>query len=108
MEREALTLDNLALAMAAKNSNGFVIAQVERVCAPGALNPRQVQIPGVMVDCVVVAQPENHHQTYATVYSPAFSGELQGAARHRWRRCRSTSARSSRAAAPSSCRWAAW
>jgi propionate CoA-transferase len=79
MEREALTLDNLALAMAAKNSNGFVIAQVERVCAHGALNPRQVQIPGVLVDCVVVAKPEHHHQTYATVYSPAYSGELKAA-----------------------------
>jgi propionate CoA-transferase len=77
MEREALTLDNLALAMAAKNSNGFVIAQVERVCAHGALNPRQVQIPGVLVDCVVVAQASNHVQTYGTAYSPAFSGELK-------------------------------
>jgi propionate CoA-transferase len=77
MEREALTLDNLALATAAKNSNGFVIAQVERVCAHGALNPRQVQIPGVMVDCVVVAPPEQHWQTYGTIYNPAFSGELK-------------------------------
>ena len=77
MEREALTLDNLALAMAAKNSNGFVIAQVERICAHGMLNPRQVQIPGVLVDCVVLAQAENHPQTYATVYNPAFSGELK-------------------------------
>jgi propionate CoA-transferase len=41
------------------------------------LNPRQVQIPGVLVDCVVLAQPENHTQTYATVYNPAFSGELK-------------------------------
>jgi len=77
MEREALTLDNLALAMAAKNSNGFVIAQVERVCAHGALNPRQVQIPGVLVDCVVVSQAANHVQTYGTAYSPALSGELK-------------------------------
>jgi len=77
MEREALTLDNLALAMAAKNSNGFVIVQVERVCAHGMLNPRHVQIPGVLVDCVVLARPENHAQTYATVYNPAFSAELK-------------------------------
>jgi propionate CoA-transferase len=77
MEREALTLDNLALATAAKNSNGFVIVQVERVCSPGALNPRHVQIPGVLVDCVVVARPENHQQTYGTAHSPAFSGELR-------------------------------
>ena len=77
MEREALTLDNLALAMAAKNSNGFVIVQVERVCAHGMLNSRQVQIPGVLVDCVVLARPEHHAQTYATVYNPAFSSELK-------------------------------
>ena len=77
MEREALTLDNLAIAMAAKNSNGYVVAQVERVCAQGTMNPRQVQVPGVLVDCVVVAAPENHWQTYATTYSPAFSGEIK-------------------------------
>ena len=77
MEREALILDNLAIATAAENSGGFVIAQVERVCAAGALNPREVVVPGVMVDCVVIAQPGNHHQTYGTVYNPAFSGEFK-------------------------------
>ena len=77
MEREALVLDNLALAMAAKNSNGFVIAQVERIAAAGGLNPRHVVVPGVMVDCVVVSRPENHLQTYGTSYSPAFSAELR-------------------------------
>ena len=74
MEREALTLDNLAMAMAARNSRGFVIVQVERIAASHSLNPREVQIPGVLVDCVVVANPENHLQTYGTTYSHAFSG----------------------------------
>jgi len=74
MEREALTLDNLAMAMAAKNSRGFVIVQVERIAAGHSLNPREVQIPGILVDCVVVANPENHLQTYGTTYSHAFSG----------------------------------
>ncbi|WP_135466061.1 acyl CoA:acetate/3-ketoacid CoA transferase [Crenalkalicoccus roseus] len=77
MEREALTLDNLAMAMAARNCGGIVIAQVERVAAAGSLHPRQVVVPGVLVDCVVVAEPANHAQTYGTHYSPAFSGELR-------------------------------
>jgi propionate CoA-transferase len=77
MEREALILDNLAIATAARNGGGFVLAQVERVAAHGALNPRHVVVPGVMVDCVVIADPANHHQTYGTVYSPAFAGEFK-------------------------------
>jgi propionate CoA-transferase len=77
MEREALTLDNLAIAMAAKNSKGLVIVQVERLAAAGSLNPRHVKIPGSLVDCVVVAGSEHHAQTYATAYNPAFSGEMR-------------------------------
>src|SRR4051794_7285267 len=75
-EREALSIDNLAMAMAVKNSGGIVIAQVERAARAGSLNPRQVLIPGALVDCVVVARPENHWQTYATVYNPAYSAEI--------------------------------
>ena len=75
-EREALDLDNLAMAMAVKNSGGIVIVQVERVARSGSLNPRQVLIPGALVDCVVVSPSDLHRQTYATAYSPAFSGEI--------------------------------
>ncbi len=77
MEREALTCEALSLAMAAHNSGGLVIAQVERIAEPRTLNPRQVKIPGAIVDCIVVAKPENHTQTYGTVYSPAYSAEVR-------------------------------
>jgi len=83
MEKEALTLEALAIAMAAHNSGGIVIVQVERIAERGSLNPRQVKIPGVLVDCVVVAEkPEYHHQTFAEPYSAAFSGEIRIPASH--------------------------
>ena len=77
MEREALTLESLAVATAVHNSGGLVIVQVERVAETGSLSPREVKIPGVLVDCVVVSAPEHHWQTFGTRYSPAFSGELR-------------------------------
>ena len=77
MEREALTLDSLSIATAAKNSGGCVIVQVERLAEAESLSPRQVVIPGILVDGVVVAEPELHRQTYGTPYNAAFSGETR-------------------------------
>ncbi len=77
IEREALVLEDLALAMAAKNSGGYVICQVERIADAGSLPSRNIRIPGMMVDCVVVSEPETHMQNYGTAYNPAFSGEIR-------------------------------
>lgn len=77
MEKEALTLESLAIATAARNAGGFIIVQVERIADGGTLNARNVKIPGILVDCVVVARPENHWQTFGTPYNPAFSSEIK-------------------------------
>lgn len=77
MEKEALFLEVLPLAMAAHNSGGIVIVQVERIAENGTLPAKQVKIPGVLVDCVVVARPEHHWQTFGSEYNPAFSSEIR-------------------------------
>jgi propionate CoA-transferase len=78
MEKEAVFLEQISLASAAKNNGGIVIVQVERVTEHGTLHPPRVKLPGVMVDYVVVAAPENHCQSFmGPHYNPALSGEIR-------------------------------
>jgi propionate CoA-transferase len=63
LREEAVTLDSLALAQAAHNCGGLVICQVKSVLPAGTLAPRQVAVPGCLVDMVVPApDPARQHR----------------------------------------------
>lgn len=75
---ESVINEGLAVAMAAKNSGGIVIVQVEYVAKAGTLNPKEVKIPGVLVDYVVQATDKNAcWQTEGVYFEPAFSGQIK-------------------------------
>ncbi|WP_045522645.1 acyl CoA:acetate/3-ketoacid CoA transferase [Neobacillus niacini] len=77
MDKEAILLEQRALAMAAKNSGGKVIAQVENIVKADTLHPKHVKVPGCLVDYIVIAKPENHLQTIPEAFNPALSGDIR-------------------------------
>lgn len=74
---EGIRLELLVLALAAKACGGKVIVQVEGLTSTGSLDPRSIVVPGVLVDAIVVAKQENHWQTAAALYNPAYTGEVR-------------------------------
>jgi propionate CoA-transferase len=75
MEHEYSTSFVLALAMAARNSGGKVIAQVKRLAARGTMHPQLVKVPGMLVDTIVV--DEHQKLTTGIDHDPSASGELR-------------------------------
>jgi propionate CoA-transferase len=77
MDNESVIMEALPLAMAAKNSGGIVIAQAHDLAMAGTLHPKNIKVPGTLIDYVVIAKPENHHQTQQTYYSPVLAGHIK-------------------------------
>ncbi len=77
LDKEGMLLEQLAIAQAARACGGIVIAQVERIVQAGSLHPKAVKIPGLMVDYIVLGQPENHMQSIATQFNPALCGDVR-------------------------------
>ncbi len=75
MEEEAVLGEMLAMAQATRRLGGIVVVQVKRMSRRGTLPAKQVKIPGILVDFVVVDKEQR--QTYATYYDPSYSGELR-------------------------------
>jgi len=75
MEQEAIYGEMLSMAQATRRSGGVVIVQVKRLANRGTLPGKQVKIPGMLVDFVVVDPAQR--QTYVTEYSPSYAGELR-------------------------------
>lgn len=75
MEQEAVFGEMLSMAQAAHNAGGLVIVQVKRLTLRGMLPAKQVKIPGMLVDLIVV-DPEQT-QTFFTGYDPAYAGEMK-------------------------------
>ncbi|HUQ43181.1 MAG TPA: CoA-transferase [Candidatus Limnocylindria bacterium] len=75
MEGEAVQGEMLAMAMAARNSGGIIIAQVKRLARRGSLRMRDVKVPAALIDYVYV-DPEQW-QTYITQDSPYYAGALR-------------------------------
>ena len=73
LEEEPANLEAFAMALAAHNSGGVVMAQVRGLLEHGQLPARSVRIPGALVDAVVVVpdQPQCH----AFHYDPSISGQ---------------------------------
>jgi len=72
-EEEAIDMDLHTVALAAHNSGGLVLAQVRKVLEPGALQARNVRIPGIMVDAVV--EDATQQQFYGMEYDCTVSGQ---------------------------------
>ncbi|MEO8133502.1 MAG: CoA-transferase [Betaproteobacteria bacterium] len=75
MEQEAVFGEMLAMAQATRRAGGIVIVQVKRMAKSGTLPGKDVKIPGILVDFVVVDAAQR--QTYLTDYDPSYSGELR-------------------------------
>lgn len=79
MEDEAMKLEVLPAVLATKRYGGKVIVQVKRMAEAGSLNPKEVVVPSVFIDAVVISQDpyEDHKQTSSWYFDPSYSGQLR-------------------------------
>lgn len=72
---EPAYLEALAIAQAVHNCGGVVICQVKHAAKAGTLDPKEVRIPGILVDAVVVCPGQR--QTIEGEFNPALNGDVK-------------------------------
>ena len=70
---EAADIDIKGVALAAHNSGGKVLAQAGKRLPRGSLHARSIELPGILVDAVILApdQRQTHHHSF----DPGLAGE---------------------------------
>ncbi len=71
MEDEAIIGEVLPIAQAVHNSGGIVLAQVKRLSDQPSV-PQSVSVPGILVDRIIVANEQEHDQTFAARMNKTF------------------------------------
>ncbi|MCD8154961.1 MAG: acyl CoA:acetate/3-ketoacid CoA transferase [Clostridiales bacterium] len=75
---ESVVNEGFEVATAVKNNGGIVIVQVEYLAKKETLNPKEVKIPGKLVDYVVQAKdPKSCWQAEGTYWEPSYSGQIR-------------------------------
>lgn len=76
---EAMKLEVFNAVLATKRYGGKVVAQVREVAETGTINPKEVTVPGVFIDEVVVCpNPEEDHRMTSSIYfDPSYVGKLR-------------------------------
>lgn len=77
MEKESIITEAVTLAQAARNNGGIVIVQAEYLAKAGSIHPKQVIVPGILVDHVVIASSQEcQWQTEGVYFNPGFTGDV--------------------------------
>lgn len=79
MEEEAIKLEAISMAQAAKANGGKVFVQVKYLAKSGNLHPKQIVIPGIYVDGIIVTENamEEHRQSSSYFFEPVFAGDVR-------------------------------
>ena len=78
-EEECMKLEVLPAVFAAKRFGGKVIAQAKYKVKSGTIPPKEVTVPGVFIDAVVMCDnpEEDHRMSHSFFMNPAYSGQIR-------------------------------